>query len=126
MAKQTPMPDANATSLEDRIVTFAEQVGWVVGLAQAKAEGWAQNTQLKERLTWIRDEASSLLTKLDAGSDNGERQPTPSQTPGSPAKWRASDPAHAPGKRHRKPMPSRRGVKHSSQQKPRSKRTGSR
>ena len=95
-------------SLEDRVVAFAEQVGWIVGASQAKAEGWLDRAHLTEQLTRIRDSASQLLNQLQPKSEKKTK-------PTAPPPSIAADLAHAPGKRHRKPTASRRGVKHSDQ-----------
>jgi hypothetical protein len=113
MAKRTrKTTSTDQASLEDRMVAFAEQVGWIVGAAQTRTEGWLEHGRLAEQLARIRDEASSLLAQLPS---------LPRAARGRTASSRAARPApvdlvHAPGKRHRKPLPQQHGVKHSNQQ----------
>jgi len=48
-------------SIEERIVAFAEQVGWMAGFAKAKTDQMLDRTQLTAQLTRIRDDAAALL-----------------------------------------------------------------
>src|SRR5436305_7706477 len=53
-----------ATS-DSKIEDFAEELGKLLGTAQAKAEGWlGQRTQITKTLSGIRDTATKLLTQL--------------------------------------------------------------
>jgi hypothetical protein len=103
---------------EQRVVAFAEQLGWVVGLAQARTEGWLDTTRLREQLTHIRDGASNLLAQLQepAVTDAGTSTPNRNARMNRPTADQSKvDAIHAPGKRHR-PAPARqRGVPHSTQ-----------
>jgi hypothetical protein len=50
---------------ESKFEDFAEELGKLLGNAQAKAEGWlGQRTQIAKSLEGIRDTASKLLTDL--------------------------------------------------------------
>ena len=50
---------------------FAEDLGSILGTAQAKADSWlGQRQNIAKQLTQIRDEASSLLSKLGGGVTN--------------------------------------------------------
>jgi hypothetical protein len=50
---------------ESTIDDFAEELGKLLGKAQAKAEGWlGQRTQIAKSLEGIRDTASKLLSDL--------------------------------------------------------------
>jgi len=50
---------------ESKIDDFAEELGKLLGNAQAKAEGWlSQRTQIAKSLEGIRDTASKLLSDL--------------------------------------------------------------
>src|SRR5438128_5542028 len=50
---------------ESKIEDFAEELGKLLGTAQAKAEGWlGQRTQIAKTLSGIRDTATKLLTQL--------------------------------------------------------------
>jgi hypothetical protein len=53
-----------ATS-DSKLENFAEELGKLLGTAQAKAEGWlGQRTQIAKTLSGIRDTATKLLTQL--------------------------------------------------------------
>ena len=53
---------------EHKIEEFAEDIGRLLGTAQAKAEGWlGQRQQIAKTLTGIRDTASDLLRQLAGG-----------------------------------------------------------
>jgi len=93
--------------MEDRIVALAEQLGWLVGAAQAKTGEWLDKARIADQLTRIRDGASELLAQVQASVE-----PQPSVSVANTV----HDKVHAPGKRHRGPLPSQRGVKHSDQQ----------
>src|SRR5579862_8073760 len=121
-ASQSSPSHAESNTIEDRVVAFAHQLGWIVGTAQARTEGWLERTRLSEELTRIRDEASSLLSYLQSGS----REDAAKHRTAAENRSTAADPAHAPGKRHRKPLPSQRGVKHSNQQVAKAKRASMR
>jgi hypothetical protein len=95
-------------SIEERIVAFAEQVGWMAGFAKAKTDQMLDRTQLTAQLTRIRDDAAALLAHLQ-----GEAASAPQSTSRAPA---AASVVHAPGKRHRAPLARQRGVKHSHQE----------
>jgi hypothetical protein len=50
---------------DSKIEDFAEELGTLLGNAQAKAEGWlSQRTQIAKSLEGIRDTASKLLSDL--------------------------------------------------------------
>ena len=95
MAKHSESPSTSASSdsvVEQKLLQFAEQLGYVVGTVQGKADGWLDRKALQTQISSVRDAASDLLKHV-AGSDL----------------------AHAPGKRHRKPAPGLKGVKHSDE-----------
>jgi hypothetical protein len=119
-------------AIEQRVVEFAESMGRMVGTVQAKAEGWLDRDALSEQLTRIRDGASALLTHVgpdsSAPSTAGWEDRTKTAGSGRPktaasdrktatavdrGKGRSGGVVDAPGKRHRKPAPRARGVKHS-------------
>ena len=78
---------SNSTNgaVEQRVVAVAEQIGRIVGTVQAKTEGWLGRT----------------------GSSAEKQART------SPRPPRSGGVVDAPGKQHRRPMPSQSGVKHS-------------
>ena len=66
----TSGPDRNnagspAETKEQRLVAFAEQLGWIVGTVQGKAEGWLNSEALTTQISKVRDSASALLNGCD-------------------------------------------------------------
>jgi hypothetical protein len=54
-----------ASSTEQKIEAFAEDLGRILGTARAKADSWlGQRQAIVKQLTQLRDEASSLLNQL--------------------------------------------------------------
>jgi len=88
---------------------FAEQLGHFVGTVQAKAEGWLDPDALKSQITGVRDAATALLAQVAPAVRRKPRAPKRAK------RMAKADPAHAPGKRHRKPAPSLKGVQHSDE-----------
>jgi hypothetical protein len=106
---------ANSTAdrvMEQKLVQFAERLGYVIGTVEAKADGWLDRDALRTQLTSVRDAASELLKQVTAKARAG-RTRAQSKTSAKKASA-AADLAHAPGKRHRKPPPQAR-VKKSDQ-----------
>jgi hypothetical protein len=103
-------------NLSAQAMALAEQLGRIAGTVEGTAEAWLERQQLTEQLARVRDGAAKMLESLTAGVGRGrsasKRQPA---RKAQPAARRAADPAHAPGKRHRKPAPSPRGVKKSNE-----------
>src|SRR5580765_2173610 len=67
-----------ASSSEQKIEAFAEDLGRILGTARAKADSWlGQRQAIVKQLTQLRDEASSLLNQLGdqaaAASRRGRR-----------------------------------------------------
>ena len=55
----------SATSTEHKIEEFAEDLGGLLGMARAKAEGWlGQRQEIVKHLSEIRDTATKLLSDL--------------------------------------------------------------
>jgi hypothetical protein len=96
-------------------MALAEQLGRAAGTIQGTAESWLKRQRLTDELTRVRDAAAEMLETLGAGAAKAR-----SAVRGKPAKrvsaavTRPADPAHAPGKRRRKPAASKRGVKKSN------------
>ena len=101
-------------SVEQRVVALAEQVGRIVGTVQTKAEGWFDRKALSDQFVSVRDSAAEMVRHLASAA----------KAPSKPARAKAADAAQrargrsggvvdAPGKKHRKPMPSTPGTKHS-------------
>ena len=83
---------------------MAEQLGRIAGTIEGTAESWMNRQKLTEQLTRVRDGAAEMLESLGAGAPKAlaERgKPVKRVSRGGP---RPADPAHAPGKRHRKPV----------------------
>jgi hypothetical protein len=114
----TPRSATSATSgtgtVEQRLVSFAEQLGRIAGTVQAKADGWLDRQTLNDQLTRIRDGAADLLDHL--GSGTASIAAAPAQKKAQKKKTgRSGGKVDAPGKTHRKPPPSARGTKHSDE-----------
>jgi hypothetical protein len=124
--------------VEQRLVAFAEQLGRIVGTVHAKAEGWLDRRTLTEELTRIRDGAADLLSHVGSGTASAPAAATPALTQTKehmPARaamattgWRATGATDrsggkvdAPGKTHRTPPASARGIKHSDEMIPKLK-----
>jgi hypothetical protein len=102
---------------EAKVVALAEQLGWFLGTARAKADGWIGNEKVRKELAGIRDGAAKLLQHIDAAARMGPAQPKGKKGPivaGPKARKVAKaakpdrGPVDAPGKRHRKPTPNER------------------
>jgi hypothetical protein len=102
--------------LEERLLAFAEQLGRIVGTVQAKAAGWMEGDALKEELARVRDGAAELLQQLTADAP----PVAVSTTTGGPAprktRGRSGGIVDAPGKKHRRPMPTDPGANRADSQ----------
>lgn len=106
MPRATQQQQSTSDRIEERLVAFAEQLGWLVGTVQARAEGWLDRAVLSREIGRIRDSAAELLAHLnreDALQREGPAKPTATSAP-----RRSRGPVDAPGKRHRKPPPQER------------------
>jgi hypothetical protein len=139
MATQDKNRGANASEISSQAVALAEQLGRIAGTIEGKAEKWMDRASLTDQLTAVRDRAAQLLESLaggaargpeTAGKEGAQARATEAARPANrPANKgnsaRASkgrpDPAHAPGKQHRKPGPSMHGVKHSDMRIPKAR-----
>ena len=107
----TPRSATSATdTVEQRLVSFAEQLGRIAGTVQARADGWLDRQTLNDQLTRIRDGAADLLDHLGSGTASIAAAPAQKKKTG-----RSGGKVDAPGKTHRKPPPSARGTKHSDE-----------
>jgi hypothetical protein len=107
-------------SKEQRLVAFAEQLGWIVGTVQGKAEGWLNSEALTTQISKVRDSASALLDQLrptDTKSSSKGKVAAKGRAPAttgvntkSGGKGRSGGVVDAPGKKHRKPVPSESGA----------------
>ena len=119
--RNDPAPVAAAAPsndvVEEKLVAFAEQLGFMVGTVQAKTEGWLDREALASQIGRIRDSASELLAHVTASA----RDAKAAASDAAPA--RASrGPVDAPGKRHRRPPPQERVPKRMGE--PRGKQMG--
>ena len=107
----TPSADA----IEQRLVAFAEQLGRLAGTVQARADGWMDGPALQEQVTRIRDGAAGLLRQLGAAAARGKAAASIPKKPATTTRGRSGGKVDAPGKKHRKPAPRARSVKHSDE-----------
>ena len=111
-------------AMEQRVVTFAEQLGRVVETVHAKAEGWMDRERLYQQITRVRDGAADLLEELAGGATKASKE-KPATTARGGNRGRSGGVVDAPGKKHRKPMPSDPGanIVHSQMEKARMAKT---
>jgi hypothetical protein len=95
-----------ADRLEERVVAFAEQLGRIVGTVQAKAEGWMESEALKTQIASVRDGAADLLDHLSGGATEASQKLARVTRMRQDAKGRSGGVVDAPGKKHRRPIPS--------------------
>ena len=104
--KSTAMDTAaEAGSIEQRVVAFAEQLGRMAGTVQARAEGWMESETLRSQIASVRDAATDLLGRLTGGPTSEAETPTTAAVR-QPGPGRSGGVVDAPGKKHRKPTPS--------------------
>ena len=114
-----------AQEVESRAIKLAEQIGWLAGTVQNKADTLMDNETLKQQMTMIRDGASKILEQVNragsAASESAARAAKAAKAamPGAAQKIAAAEktaaaeakrelsrtPVAAPGKKHRKPPP---------------------
>ena len=106
MAKRSSKskPASPTSTLEDQVLAFAEQLGYVAGSIQSKAEGLTDREKLSRQVAGVRDGAKRLLQQLASGvASRVRRTPAPKRPV---RKARSGGTVDAPGKRHRKPPPA--------------------
>ena len=94
-----------AAGMEQRVLAFAKQAGYVAGTIQLKTEGWMDRETLRKQLASVRDGATQLLEQL--GSAAGKirrRKAAPSKR--KAVRARSGGMVDAPGKKHRKRAPA--------------------
>ena len=112
-SSSTPTVDG----LEERVLAFAEQLGRIAGTVQAKTAGWMDGDALKKELARVRDGAAELLQQLTADApppvavSPRTAGPAPRKTRG-----RSGGIVDAPGKKHRRPMPTDPGANRADSQ----------
>ena len=102
-SQQAPLTPQDSR-LERQVLAFAEQLGYVAGSIQSKAEGWTDRETLSRQVTSVRDGAKHLLEQLASGvASRVRRTPAPKRPV---RKARSGGTVDAPGKKHRKPAPA--------------------
>ena len=96
---------ATADSMEQRVLAFAEQLGQFAGTLHAKAEGWMDPDTLHKQISSVRDRAAALLEQLAIGGATASKKPAGAEERGG-NKGRSGGVVDAPGKKHRKPIPT--------------------
>jgi hypothetical protein len=99
-----------ADAMEQRVLAFAEQLGRLAGTVQSKAEGWMDRETLNKHLASVRDGAADLLEQLADGVTPASTDQPPAPAAPTGAKGRSGGVVDAPGKKHRKPLPSDPGA----------------
>jgi hypothetical protein len=99
------------TDFEAQAIALAEQIGRIAGTIEGTAESWVNQRKLADQLTRVRDSAAQMLQGL-------KKSQKKKAVPARPRRVATADPAHAPGKRRRKPAPSLKGVKKSDERIP--------
>ena len=99
-----------ADAMEQRVVAFAEQLGRIVGTIQAKAEGWMDREALNKQIASVRDGAADLLEQLAGGATKASKKKPAAAAARAGIKRRRGGVVDAPGKKHRKPMPTDPGA----------------
>ena len=105
----------NASDLGEQAIALAEQLGRIAGTIEGTAESWLDTQKLTAQLTRVRDGATQMLESLTGQLAKGRKASKAKQ---AKPKMQAADPAHAPGKKRRKPAPTLRGVKKSDERIP--------
>src|SRR5260221_242980 len=77
-----PSGDAGSPtdSKEQRLVAFAEQLGWIAGTIQGKAEGWLNSEALTAQISKVRDSATALPDQLRPAQTAQPRQASGANT----------------------------------------------
>jgi len=107
----------NAADLGEQAIALAEQLGRMAGTLEGTAESWMNRQALTDQLTRVRDGATQMLAGLSGGMTK-RRKASKGKKAKPAAATRQADPAHAPGKRRRKPAPTMKGVKKSDERIP--------
>jgi hypothetical protein len=124
MPTEDQKSDTTTRELNAQALALAEQLGRIAGTLEGTAEAWLNRASMTEQLTKIRDGATQLLNSLTSGAADGRRaaqKRAPNRNAPRQAGAAMADPAHAPGKRHRKASPTVRGAKKSNSVIPKAK-----
>jgi hypothetical protein len=99
-----------ADAMEQRVVAFAEQLGRIAGTLLAKAEGWRDRKTLNRQIASVRDGASDLLGQIEGGAAKASTKKLAGAVARGGTQGRSGGVVDAPGKKHRKPMPTDPGA----------------
>lgn len=105
-AKSTPTAETATEGMEQRVLAFARQVGYVAGTIQMKTEGWMDRQALTKQLAGVRDGAAQLLEQLGSAADMVRRRKPAPATTRKASRSRSGGAVDAPGKKHRERPPS--------------------
>jgi hypothetical protein len=105
----TDASGTTADAMEQRVVAFAEHLGRIAGAFQAKAEGWMDRQALTRQITSVRDGAAELLEQLAGGATKASPRRPAAAPARKDTKGRSGGVVDAPGKKHRKPIPTDAG-----------------
>jgi hypothetical protein len=112
----------NETDLGEQAIALAEQLGRIAGTLEGTAESLMNRQTLTDQLTRVRDSATQMLDGLTGGIGKVRKAASAKKKKAAgTASALKADPAHAPGKRRRKPAPSMKGIKKSDQRIPKMK-----
>ena len=129
----------SASDLSQQAIALAEQLGRIAGTIEGTAEAWLTRQKLTDQLTRVRDGATQMLDTLTNGAEKGraavrrtasdaitavgigraaKKNKKKTVKGAGQAAARGADPAHAPGKKRRKPGPTMVGLKKSDERIP--------
>jgi hypothetical protein len=108
----TGAPGAKPDVMEQRVLEFAEQLGRIAGTVQARAEGWMDRQSLNKQIASVRDAAADLIERLGGATRASTKasKTTMAAAPREESRGRSGGVVDAPGKKHRKPMPTDPGA----------------
>ena len=97
----------SVAAMEQRILAFAKQAGYVAGTIQTTAEGLMdRKAALTKQLVSVRDGAAHLLEQLGRVAGKARRAKKPSRAARKTTPARSGGAVDAPGKQHRKRAPA--------------------
>jgi hypothetical protein len=103
---RTATDATTADTMEQRVLAFAEHVGRIAGTLQAKTEGWMDRGTLNAQISSVRDGAADLLQQLAGKAMKPSNKTSTAAGMRGGTKGRSGGVVDAPGKKHRKPIPS--------------------
>ena len=107
MAKtKGPIPE----SMQEKVSAFAEQLARIAATVKNRTEDLVDRKALHDEMSKMRDAAAGLLDQLsDSLAPAKSKKPKASAAKSTNTKGRSGGFVDAPGKKHRKPMPSVKG-----------------